>query len=199
MAAIPRAVIVRQLLIQLGALATRTIRAVARLHRMQAFFLQRALVAAVSFGALSAAPGPTIPFQLGFFSGNSEGDGTLKLPFSHEQVHVRSSGHLAHDGTLILDQAVAAGTKAVRQRQWRIREVAPGRYSGTLSDAASPVVGERIGDRLRLRFRMKGGLAAEQWLAVAPDGQTARNRMTVRKFGIVVARLDETIRRTSTP
>lgn len=40
---------------------------------------------------------------------------------------------------------------------------------------------------------MKGGLAAEQFLYLQPDERTLLNRMTVRKFGLVVARVDERI------
>jgi len=39
------------------------------------------------------------------------------------------------------------------------------------------------------------GTAIEQWLTLARDGRSAQNRLTARKFGIVVARLDETIRK----
>ena len=49
------------------------------------------------------------------------------------------------------------------------------------------------GNRLDLRFRMAGGFAVEQRLYLRPDGRVALNRLTVRKLGIVVAVLDETI------
>ena len=42
---------------------------------------------------------------------------------------------------------------------------------------------------------MAGGLIAEQRLSMQPDGDTALNRMTVRKLGVVVAVISETIRR----
>ena len=40
---------------------------------------------------------------------------------------------------------------------------------------------------------MKGGLKAEQVLTIQPGGRTLVNRMTVRKFGIPVAHVDEVI------
>ena len=44
-------------------------------------------------------------------------------------------------------------------------------------------------------FAMKGGLKAEQWLYLKRGGQVAKNVMVIRKFGIPVARLTETITR----
>ena len=40
---------------------------------------------------------------------------------------------------------------------------------------------------------MKGGLKAEQVLTIQPGGRTLVNRMTVRKFGMPVAHVDELI------
>lgn len=107
---------------------------------------------------------------------------------------VRSSGQVS-GGVLRLTQEVTEGEKRPRMREWLIREVSPGRYAGTLSDAAGPVSGESAGNRLHLSFPMKGGFAAEQWLTLAPDGRRAWNVLKVRKFGITVAVLGEDIRR----
>ena len=79
-------------------------------------------------------------------------------------------------------------------RQWRFRRLGPNRYAGTLSDAAGPVAGEVQGNMLHLRYPMKGGVSAEQWIYLQPDGRTALNRMRLTKLGITVGRLDETIR-----
>jgi hypothetical protein len=40
---------------------------------------------------------------------------------------------------------------------------------------------------------MKGGLKAEQVLTMQADGRSITNRMTVRKFGLPVAHVDEII------
>ena len=42
---------------------------------------------------------------------------------------------------------------------------------------------------------MKGGLEVRQQLALQSDGRTILNRLSVRKFGLEVAYLDETIRK----
>ena len=83
--------------------------------------------------------------------------------------------------------------KPERVRRWNLRPISATRLTGTLSDATSPVSGELSGNRLHLAYRMKGGLAAEQFLYLQPDERTLLNRMTVRKFGLVVARVDERI------
>jgi len=156
-------------------------------------------LALVALAPATAARAPAPRFDpLVFFDGTSEGDGQLKvLLHKRQSVRVQSRGHVEPDGTLVLVQRVEQAGKPPRTRHWRIREVAPGRYAGTLSDAAGPITGETHGSRLHLAFRMKGGLAAEQWLDLAPDGRSASNVLTVRKFGLRVAVLHETIRRTS--
>ncbi len=150
-------------------------------------------------GHASAAPlhklgTPTFSAQE-FFSGRTRGEGILKIMLSRgREVRVDGTGHMAA-GQLVLEQVVTEVGKAPKERQWRIREVSPGNYVGTLSDAVGAVTGDVAGDRLHLRFWMKGGLRADQLLDLSSDRQSAHNRMTVRKFGIVVATLDETIRK----
>lgn len=142
-----------------------------------------------------AAPAPLFSAQR-FFDGRTHGDGILKIALSKPRhTIVEGSGRTTSDGTLVLDQTVTQGDSAPEHRQWRIRETSAGHYSGTLSDATEPVSGVVTGNRLHLHFTMKHGLIADQWLDLAADGQSAQNRMRIAKFGIVVARLDETIRR----
>lgn len=131
-----------------------------------------------------------------FFAGKTRGDGSLKIMLrSAESVRVEGNGWIDPDGTLVLEQIVQRGTRAPQKRQWRFRNAGPGRYEGTLTDAGGPVRGEVRGNMLHLNYRMKGGEQAEQWIYLQPDGRTALNRMAIRKYGMVVARLDETIRK----
>lgn len=48
---------------------------------------------------------------------------------------------------------------------------------------------------MRIRFEMNHGLVAEQWIYLQPGGQTAINRMSVSRFGMLVAAFEETIHR----
>lgn len=129
-----------------------------------------------------------------FFGGRTHGDGRLKILLkSSKTVTVEGRGRMDGRDTLILDQTVTEQDSAPRERRWRIRQDSPGLYSGTLTDAVGPVTATVNGNRLHIEFNMKDGLAAEQWLTLAPDGRSAQNRLTVRKLGVVVATLDETI------
>jgi hypothetical protein len=130
------------------------------------------------------------------FLGRTEGIGTLKVMFAPARtVHVRGQGRLAADGTLVLEQQVERAGKKTAHRTWRIRQISPGHYTGTLSDAAGPVSLDVRGERLQIRYALKsGGTRAEQWLDMRPDG-SASNHMTFKRFGVRVATLQETIRR----
>jgi len=147
----------------------------------------------VPAGPAPDARAPVFPV-FRFFEGRSSGEATLRVAFRRRvPVHVESIGRVEGD-TLFLHQVIREGAKPPRERDWRIREVAPGRYAGSLSDAEGAVMAEASPGRLHLQFTMKGGLATEQWLTLAPDGRSAHNVLTARKLGIVVAALEETIR-----
>lgn len=142
-----------------------------------------------------AAPVPQFS-AIDFFTGPTEGRASLKIIFSKRHpVIVHGKGVEGADGMLTLDQTVEEAGKAPRQRQWLIRETQPNRYAGTLTDAVGGVIGQTRGNKLTLRFTMKGGYRTKQLLTLAPDGQSAHNVLIVRKFGLTVAVLDETIRK----
>jgi hypothetical protein len=158
-------------------------------------FIHFLLAGCCLFAAQTSARDPGFSAQ-DFFNGRTEGNGELKIIFSRRKaVHVDGTGRIAAEGELILDQVVTEEGTGPRKREWRIREVSQGHYVGRLSDAIGPVVGDVAGQRLHLRFRMEHGLRADQVLDLSSDRQSVHNRMTVRKFGMVVARLDETIRK----
>lgn len=164
--------------------------------RATALLLPLLAGACVHAGALEREAAATPGFDpLAFFAGRTHGEGKLHIMLHRaEPVAVQGVGRLRHDGALVLDQRVRRGNRPETTRQWVLRRAAPGRYTGTLSDATGPVTGVVDGNRLTLRFRMKGGLGARQWLYLRPDGVTVRNRMVLTKFGLPVASLDETIR-----
>lgn len=131
-----------------------------------------------------------------FFAGHTVGDGILRVTLSHPRpVHVAGVGGVEPDGSLVLTQQVVEGNKPPRERHWHLRDLDGGHFAVTLSDAIGPVETDVTGNRLHLRFHAKGGLGIEQWIYLQRDGDTALNRMVVRKFGLPVASLRETIRR----
>jgi hypothetical protein len=145
--------------------------------------------------AQDQAPAPVFD-PATFFVGHTEGKATLNIALHHPRpVVVEGHGRIDADGTLILDQSVQTGTGPAKPRSWRFHPDGPGRWSGTLSDAAGPVRGDITGNCLHLAFAMKGGLKAQQWLYLQRGGTIVRNVMVVRKLGLPVARLNETITR----
>ncbi|MDC8755261.1 DUF3833 family protein [Erythrobacter sp. sf7] len=141
-----------------------------------------------------------------FFLGESRGTATLKKALSDPvPVTVESRGRIViephHEASwdaaptrvLVLDQTVIEGAKKPRERQWRLIEVAPGYYEGTLTDAIGPVRGRSEGNRLVLEYRMKGGFSVRQELTLSEDGQRAYNVLKVSQLGVTVAVLAEEI------
>ena len=154
-----------------------------------------ALAGCVSTTHVASAPVPRFD-AVAFFAGRSEGKGVLKIALHRPATTlVEGNGRVTDDGSIVLDQTVRRQGKPATQRQWVLHPVGTDRYTGTLSDAVGPVDGRVDGSVLHLRFAMKGGLQAEQFLALQPGGTVAQNVMIVRKLGVAVARLDETITR----
>ncbi len=134
---------------------------------------------------------------IAFFAGPTHGDGRLRIATRRPRsVVVDGRGVPAGDGSIRLEQVVTIAGKAPSRRHWQLQRDGQGGFTGVLSDAAGPVTGRMADGRLHLRFALKGGFRAEQFLALQADGRTVLNVMIVRKFGLPVARLDETIRKT---
>jgi hypothetical protein len=167
---------------------------VPRARRIAPFIVLAAL--ALAAGA-DAAPTPGAAFDpVAFFAGRTTGEGRLKKVFTASQAtHVTSFGKVGADGALVLEQTVRIEGDPVRNREWRLRKVSPERYEGTLSDARGPVVATLEDGVLRIAYTDKDGYAFSQRLTLAPGGQQAHNLMKVRRFGLTVATIDETITR----
>ncbi|MCW3796614.1 DUF3833 domain-containing protein [Sphingomonas sp. BN140010] len=133
---------------------------------------------------------------IAFFTGRTEGRGELHQIFAGARaMRVESSGRPTGGGGLVLTQRISQEGKAPRTRVWTIRPVAPGRYSGSLTEAVGPVALTVAGPRAQIRYRMKGGLDVHQQLALQPDGRTVLNHLEVAKLGVRVAHVEETIRK----
>ena len=138
-------------------------------------------------------PGPAFD-PVAFFTGPSQGDGKLdQIMKGIRTVTVDSVGKPERDGSLTLTQRIAMQGDPPRTRVWKLKQVAPGRYAGSLTDASGPVETVAIGRAIRIRYPMKGGLMVEQWLIALPGGRALDNRMTVTKWGMRVATLRERI------
>ncbi|HYC95331.1 MAG TPA: hypothetical protein VEB39_06490 [Sphingomicrobium sp.] len=152
-----------------------------------------ALVGA-SASAGSSGPDPeTDPMR--FFEGKTESLSTIKLimraPYRSRTI---GDGEI-DDGILKLVQRVHEDGKAPYDRRWRVRQLAPGRFTATMSEATGPVRIEEVGGRYRFRFKLKGSVSIEQWLTPLPGGKSARSRLIIRKLGMTVGRSEGTIRK----
>lgn len=134
------------------------------------------------------------PFE--FFAGRTESQAIVKVllnkPF---RSHTVGEARMERDGSLTMVQTVKDEGKPPHDRRWRVRKTGPGRYSATMSDALGPVAIDKVGNRYRFRFTMKGKLAVEQWLTPLPGGASARNTVKVRKMGVTVATTEGVIRK----
>ena len=160
----------------------------------------RTLFAFSAVVAAFASSAGAVPLQhpLRFFEGPTETVGTMKAIMKKtHRVESIGRGTIGPDGALTLVQQVHDEGEAPHERIWHIRQVGPTKFAGTMSEATGPIVIEQVGDGYRFRFNLKGGLAAEQWLIPNRDGNSGSSILTVRKFGMTVARSEATVRRLS--
>ena len=145
-------------------------------------------------GAVAAWSMPSDEFDpVDFFNGRSHGEGSLHELFKGDKhVSVDSVGKVGRGGVLILDQTVRVTGDPVKRRRWMLRPTHGG-WTGTLTDANGAVTATRDGSAIRIRYKMDGGMKVEQILTPRAGGKTVDNEMKIRKFGLVVARLEERI------
>lgn len=162
-----------------------------------AFILRAATVVSVLCASASALAAP-LDNPLRFFEGRTESVGIMKM-IMKKPYRVRSLGvgKIATDGTLHLVQKVHDDGEPPKERVWRIRQVGPGKFTGSMSEAKGPVVIEQVGDGYRFRFKIKGNLSVEQWLIPNADGKSGSSKLTIRKYGMKVASSDGTVRKLS--
>lgn len=155
------------------------------------------LAASTALQAQSAAAQSRTAFDpAAFFTGRTTSEGSLSQIFtSRKTTRVSTFGTRQANGDMVLEQTVKIGDQPERHRTWRLRETSPGRFTGTISDAADDLSGTLSGNALTLTYTMDNHLGVHQVITANPGGQSARNVMRIRRFGITVARLEETIRR----
>lgn len=142
---------------------------------------------------LPAGGAPLDP--VAFFTGETQGTGTLRTVLGQRSTVVVRSRGTPQAGGLTLVQEIKEGSKALRIRTWTIRTGSDGFYSGSLTDAEGLVVMHVEGSRALVAYRTPSGLSIRQQLALQKDGRTVLNHLEAYKFGIRVARLDEVIRK----
>ncbi|HTG77978.1 MAG TPA: hypothetical protein VL553_00070 [Sphingomicrobium sp.] len=151
------------------------------------------LVGASASAVTSSPDSASDPMR--FFDGKTESLSTIKLIMRKPYRSKTLGTGKIDSGVLKLVQRVQEDGKAPYQRLWKIRQVAPGRFSGSMSEATGPILVEQVGERYRFRFKMKGNLSIEQWLIPMPGGTTAQSKLSIRKYGMIVGRSEGTIRK----
>jgi hypothetical protein len=163
---------------------------------MPAFRLAIAAPALIFAAPLASASVREQVDPLRFFEGRTETVGTVKVMF-RKPYHTRSIGvgRIEPDGSLTLVQRVEDDGKAPHERRWRVRRTGANRFSASMSEAVGPVAIDKVGERYRFRFTMKGNLNAEQMMTPLPGGRAARNLVKIRRMGIIVATTEGTVRK----
>jgi len=138
-----------------------------------------------------AAQGPEY-----FFVGRTESTGSVSIALSgRHAVRDRANGRIERGNILVLEQVVEEQGKPARNRTWRLMRTPDNRIVGTISDARGPVTGDVNGNIIHLRYDSAEGPGVEQWIAMAPGGRYAQNRMVFRRFGVILATVVSVIRR----
>jgi|KBSMisStandDraft_5_1062788.scaffolds.fasta_scaffold97221_2 hypothetical protein len=151
--------------------------------------------AAAAILLMVAAPAQAAFNPVEFFRGKTHGEGMLKIIFqSPKKMMVDSLGRAESDGSLVLEQVVHEPGKEPRTRHWHLRQTAPDRFEGTLTDAATPVRVDVTKGGIRIRYTGKDHLNFDQQLTPV-SATEVRDQIRVTRFGITVAHFDETIRK----
>lgn len=132
-----------------------------------------------------------------FFTGKSHADNVMKVAL-HEpkKLIVDSIGGRNKEGEFVLIDTVREEGKPVRTRTWVMHPVGRDRYAGYLSDAIGPVDVSVHGPAATIRYTMKDGrLKIVQQLELQGDGRTLSNHVIAKKFGLIFAHVDGTIRK----
>lgn len=146
--------------------------------------------------AHAAAP----PHQLDmvdFFTGKTHAENVMKAAFQGtKSLVVDSVGGKGDRGDFVLVDTVNEQGKPVRTRKWIMHPVGPNHFTGSLSDAIGPVDIMVNGDSATIRYLMRDGhVNIVQQIQLQPGGKSLSNHVVARKFGMVVAHIDGTIRK----
>jgi hypothetical protein len=150
---------------------------------------------ALAFGT-SANADPGKLDMTAFFTGRTHADNVLKVAFKHATpLIVDSVGGKGDKGDFVLIDTIHEGDKPVRMRKWIMRQVGPGHFTGSLSDAVGPVDIIVDGNSAIVQYVMKGGLKVRQKMDLLPDGKTLANHVSVTKFGMKFGSVEGKIRK----
>jgi hypothetical protein len=141
----------------------------------------------------AAAPAVDLP---AFFTGRTHAENVLKVVFHSPEKLVVDSVDKREGSEFVQIDTVHEGDKPVRTRVWRTQEVAPGHFTGSLSDAIGPVEILVSGNMATIRYVMADGrLKIIEQMQLQPGGRALSNHVIAKKFGLTFAHVDGMIRK----
>lgn len=140
---------------------------------------------------------------LAFFEGATHSWAVIENRRGNPTSRFRADLRGTRDGdTLAIEQNFTFDDGRKQQRRWRIRRIDEHHYEATANDVVGVSKGEAWGNVFRWSYSTAGHRAGFRddlhfhlWMYLMEDGQTLINRVTITKFGIVVARTTEYFRR----
>lgn len=142
-----------------------------------------------------------------FFEGPVRSWGVVETRGGLPKSRLRAdlSGHRDGDD-LVLTQDFTFEDGRKQRRVWNIRRIDDHRYEAVSSDVSGSSVGHASGNTFHwiyyLQLRPGNRLSRvrmEHWMYLLGDGETMINRVTIRKFGFVLAQTTEYFRRGQAP
>lgn len=140
-----------------------------------------------------------------FYTGHTRSSGLMESPGGQplKRVATETWGHI-EGGDLHMTQDVTFDDAKPERRTWRICRVDEHHYEASSEHVIGVARGEAWGNALRLDYLLAlnpanplSRVRMTHWMTLQPDGRTMLNVVTVRKLGIVVARITEVFRQES--
>lgn len=142
-----------------------------------------------------------------FFSGPTHSWGVIEDRSGNPTSRFRTETHGRRDrGALLIDQRFYFEDGRTQRRTWRLRRIDEHRYKATANDVVGVAIGEAHGNAFRWEYTIRlnpdnplSNVRLRHWMYLLDGGATMMNRVTVSKFGFIVAEVTEYFRRGARP
>lgn len=140
---------------------------------------------------------------LAFFDGATRSWAVIENRRGNPTSEFRADLVGTRDGNeLVIEQNFTFEGNRTQTRVWRIRRISEQQFEATADDVVGISRGEMRGNVVRWHYTTEGkrawfidDLDFSLWMYLMEDGETLVNRVTITKFGIVVARTTEQFHR----
>jgi len=135
-----------------------------------------------------------------FFAGRTIGDGRFVNSWTRRERRFQMVIDGTWDGrTLALSETYAYDNGLRERKNWCLRQVASGVFSGTYDDVIGTASIWSEGQSVRLKYKLKlAGIAldVDETMSLSDDGRVI-DRARVTKWGLPVGRLEVVMRQTT--